>query len=1216
MALERKRKRGQDPTPQKKQRIPTVFQTNEDDGSIHSDDDEPMPSGSSVGDEEEDETEDNAEAMLVETSKPSGSAIKRPPTALELRDIKDATDLYRSSSFKLQIDALLPNTRPKYQNSAPLDRFLESLHTCFNSLPSISPRHPLEAAKALLKQSVAVPYVLPLPGQDTNWKVGFEKPSEIVLAGSWANKLAVKGTDKQRYTVDLGVEIPSSLLQEKDYLNGRFFQKRAYFLSVLAAAIMDKKSGLHSEAVFSSPSGDSRLTCLVVRPKTGSNNDLTKLNVDVRIIPTLSASSPIPLHRLSPTKANIRTTASSEDASQDAPSPVYNNAIHVATTPKLQLLRSHTLKGLVSAYSDALTLLRIWANQRGYGRGSRLGIRGFESTGSLWTAVLDLLISGEDAGFRKSAKRKPLGKGVSSYQLFRAALDLLASHDFTQDHIRVRAETGHSFSPDDYPANNPVFVDATGVNVLSSVPSGSLDMLRYDARVTLDALNEDFTAQDPFKDAFLKDHREFQTRFDVVLRVDLSSAKLRTPSVQSTIEHGSLYNALLASLLSKLRQGLGDRAKAVVCLHSACEDRALTETDPAHSPVIYIGLILDIENAFRLVDHGPRADDPDPEAATRFRDFWGEKAELRRFKDGSIVESVVWDVKTSDERTKIPYFVAVHILAHHFSISDTDIQHWQDPFDATLRLPESITSIYQVAKAETGFKAAMAAFDGLVKSLKAVDEELPLGVLNVSPASEMLRYTNVFTPIAVPPSTPSLPECAQYLQPMEIVLEFEKSGRWPDDLRAIQKVKLALLERVASKLMESTPELRATVVVGDPVSTSDIMDTASLEIITPQGWAFTARIWHDREAKLLDTTIDDRPHIPAHIKRKLPGGPDPKSRQAALEAKELYVRRFIHAPRHHRAIAALCHRYTAYAGTVRLIKRWLASNWVLQKYLSVEAVELLSAVVFLGSARKASSSSQPPPIGVPGTKERGFAKVIELLAEWEWDKGIFIPLYGDEQTEADEVQKGSLDISGRDGVWKISTEFDPEGFVWTRDAPDAVMARRIQKIATATWKCLQNLESGDTPVMTMFWHPEQQYDFLIGLNAELLPRYYQNIRADPSVWDRKGKYANIGSTRETRSSPVQPGYDPAQLLFDDLSRIYKDTFLLFRDPLGGDRFGGVWEPRLKEPRPFKILGKFSATPVPKDSGKDKSQVMLNKEAILSEVERFGAGLITSITQRI
>ena len=30
-------------------------------------------------------------------------------------------------------------------------------------------------------------------------------------------------------------------------------------------------------------------------------------------------------------------------------------------------------------------------------------------------------------------------------------------------------------------------------------------------------------------------------------------------------------------------------------------------------------------------------------ASKKFRQFWGEKSELRRFRDGAIVEAVVWD---------------------------------------------------------------------------------------------------------------------------------------------------------------------------------------------------------------------------------------------------------------------------------------------------------------------------------------------------------------------------------------------------------------------------------------------------------------------------------------------------------------------------------------------------------------------------------------------
>ncbi|THG99128.1 hypothetical protein EW026_g3163 [Hermanssonia centrifuga] len=1162
--------------------------------------------GSDTGSEEEEWTGlKGAADGDVKGSEHTGSKPKKPPTGEELRNIKDATELYRSSSFKLQIDALLPNVHPKYERFAPLDRFLHSLYSFLHSIPSVEPEHPLTASRRLLKKGIAVPYSAPQPTEDTNWKVSFIKPNEVMVVGSWPTKLSVKAKDKKPYRVDVAVEMPVALFQEKDYLNGRFFHKRAYYLAVVASAIARKGGELNVDVLFDSVAGDSRLTTLMLRPKQGPKNDWSKLNVEVRIMPTLPSDCPIPLQRLSPSRSNIRTSTS-EEPQEEFSTPLYNTALLLGLTPRAHLLRVYTLKEAVPAFADALTLLRVWANQRGYSEGGKFCVRGFEGKGMWWAAVLDLLIHGEEtSGLAKSSpKRKPLGKGLSSYQLFRAALDFFARHDFTQERVYLKSEGGHRFLPQEYNTHEAVFVDSTSsVNLLAGVPMSSLDMLKHDAKLTLETLNDGTSpagSKDPFREVFLKDFRDLQSRFDVVMRVDLSSAKPSRPSPHVTLDHGSPFNALIADLASKLRSGLSDRIKALAVLLPTSSPRSLSQAHPSNSPIIYIGLVLNTDHAFRLVDHGPPADDPNPANVQQFRDFWGDKAELRRFKDGSIVESVVWDVKNVDERAHIPFNISRYLLSRHSGIPSEDIQGWQASYDSMLRLPESIASFYQAARSATGFKTAMTAFEGLVKSIKALDDELPLAVLNISPSSESLRYTNAFVPVALPPSLSSvLPACARYAPVMDVIIEFEKSGRWPDDLKAIQKIKLAFFETLATALMKSVKGLRATVVVGDGVSTSEMQDVASLEIITSDGWAFSARIWHDREAILLDKIIDDKPHIPKHLKRKLQhtsdsSGAEAKERQEAMETKALYIRRFIHAPRHHRAIAALSHRFSAFAGTVRLVKRWLASHWLLHGYISEEVVELICASIFLGS--DASSKDRE---SVPGTKERGLAVVVEFLKDWEWENGLFVPLL----------------TGGKSGAWAVSTELDPTGHMWTSNGPDAIVARRVRTIAKASWSCLQEVEGGDFDVKTLFVHPTEHYDILMRLDPSALPRYYQNITADPSVW--KGKYANAMLNGESKDA-LKPGFDPAQLLFNDLKRVYKDTLKIFHDPFGGNLFGAVWDPTLKEPRPFRVLGGFSSTSVRKDNekGKDKSLVVLNTDAVLSEIERLGAGLVTSITVQV
>jgi len=65
------------------------------------------------------------------------------------------------------------------------------------------------------------------------------------------------------------------------------------------------------------------------------------------------------------------------------------------------------------------------------------------------------------------------------------------------------------------------------------------------------------------------------------------------------------------------------------------------------NPFFILGLRINSENSARVVDRGPPADEKDSTQSKEFKAFWGNKAELRRFKDGAIVHAVVWN--TFDE---------------------------------------------------------------------------------------------------------------------------------------------------------------------------------------------------------------------------------------------------------------------------------------------------------------------------------------------------------------------------------------------------------------------------------------------------------------------------------------------------------------------------------------------------------------------------------------
>ena len=129
----------------------------------------------------------------------------------------------------------------------------------------------------------------------------------------------------------------------------------------------------------------------------------------------------------------------------------------------------------------------------------------------------------------------------------------------------------------------------------------------------------------------------------------------------------------------------------------------------------------------------------------------------------------------------------------------------------------------------------------------------------------------------------------------------------------------------------------------------------------------------------------------------------------------------------------------------------------------MEAVEIICAHFFVGDGRKLAidaDAEQPTSHLVPASKERGFATVVQFLAEWKWEDGLFVHLYGPKSPESSKpTAKGSTE-----GVWSISTEVDSDGRMWTSHGPDMVVAFRVRALAKATWDYLQGLEQGQLNV--------------------------------------------------------------------------------------------------------------------------------------------------------
>ena len=89
-------------------------------------------------------------------------------------------------------------------------------------------------------------------------------------------------------------------------------------------------------------------------------------------------------------------------------------------------------------------------------------------------------------------------------------------------------------------------------------------------------------------------------------------------------------------------------------------------------------------------------------------------------------------------------------------------------------------------------------------------------------------------------------------------------------------------------------------------------------------------------------------------------------------------------------------------------------------------------------------------------------------------------------------------------------------------------------------------------LQTLFVHPTEHYDFLVRLEHAALSRYHHNVAADASaIFGKSGKYANnrLAVASGESAGPLRPGFDPAQLLFDDLKVRHDRTYLKRRSML-------------------------------------------------------------------
>lgn len=181
------------------------------------------------------------------------------------------------------------------------------------------------------------------------------------------------------------------------------------------------------------------------------------------------------------------------------------------------------------------------------------------------------------------------------------------------------------------------------------------------------------------------------------------------------------------------------------------------------------------------------------EESKMFREFWGERSELRRFADGVVRETIVW---TKDKKRVISDILQAVLTKHWNNLRLTEYNCWADKLLVgqggelqSKYLSEITPVLYQL--------------DGLalpITSVTSISQEWRHSRVGVKTRGWNIRSdsyhenkdfcSKLEKGVPVPP----------YVPVMDVIIQPGRSGKWPTDPEGVRRLYIAWLSEVGSAL--------------------------------------------------------------------------------------------------------------------------------------------------------------------------------------------------------------------------------------------------------------------------------------------------------------------------------------------------------------------------------------------------------------------------------
>ena len=848
--------------------------------------------------------------------------------------------------------------------------------------------------------------------------------------------------------IDVAIEMPSSCFNEKDYLDHRYHLKRMVYLKHIQKQLLmsRKKKNIAKKFVkkcdLTFYQNDNRKPCLTI---TIDNHER---DLKVRVLPCCAANL-FPKQRLGPTKSNLKKNEVRFESPRYSQSIAEDAAMHSINEWLQNKYKEVKFLGAASV------LIKAWASRRHLFEYSNDGITGFflscllahmvETSDALSPAMdTNQLVQGffvTLATAKKNSSGIANSKRTNGSNKSSGELESSSIPNYFTGGVFCDSELDEETKKSWIGAFKVVFLSPCGsLNLASRISQGAIEELVQEAVKSSEVLEQ--AGRNAFVEVFLTDLPR-AVRYDLHMQVEISP----TSSLKDVKDISSETRIAEEEIFSIMKIAMNDRADAVRC--------ASIGTSACNANKIWIGVQLNPENGLKVIDVGPPTDN-EAEAKT-FRAFWGEKSELRRFKDARICEAVVWSFVPASRRHHIPAVAAEYALKKN--VKGIDSITWTSKVFDDL-LSSSDGSFVAVSEHS---KHLLQTLDRLARRMKEM-KDVPLKVYNVQPISAAFRGCDPFPPKQHPlmfgigaglgKDDEVISACPRTLN---VLVQLEGSGRWPEEEEEIIKAKQLMAIEIAEKLKQSfgTPNI---------VSNDGTVD------ILHEGYAF----------RLFLNASNGGPLI------------------REIEAEQAIV------SKHAMLLASISSRFPTFAIAVQIAKRWIASH-MFSPHVPDEIIELLVAKVFC----------HPGGLSPPNSREVAFARFLELLCTHPFGilplvldpessggqtgedcavsrdaikraEDLLLPsaMKDDVEEEEEKDSDDDDDDNNKENGTKekiiekkkfkgppsmvILSPYDLTGTFWTRDrnldgenVPSVVTLKRLQSIAAKALKTLQTyLENG------------------------------------------------------------------------------------------------------------------------------------------------------------